>query len=277
MKAGHCNASLKNVIFPSSAALQKQQRCAWTNTKPSSRWLSTIYLHRDLKCVTTNQAITLQPPVVIKAPNEGSSFDVAICIDSTQAHKARQELAQRHPTLLIEQYIAGKELAVGVIAPGSGKNGDNATDQALPPVHIVPATEFYDYHAKYHSNDTQYFVDPNQIDLPAQVLAHVQQLALDVHPRAGLPAHEPHRFYCGQKPSAVDFGNQYDPRVHRPFALAHGRHLRRPADARIGGSSSRISDGPAVIVSHQETLPSVCHGLLATRVRASRSGPARTR
>ncbi|SPX42915.1 D-alanine--D-alanine ligase [Haemophilus influenzae] len=49
-------------------------------------------------------------------------------------------------TILIEEWLAGDELTVPVL--------DN---QVLPAIRIVPEGEFYDYEAKYISDNTQYF------------------------------------------------------------------------------------------------------------------------
>ena len=55
-------------------------------------------------------------------------------------------LARRYPgELLMEQLIEGDELTVGILG-----------DEALPSIRIVPATGYYDYHAKYIAETTQY-------------------------------------------------------------------------------------------------------------------------
>lgn len=50
-------------------------------------------------------------------------------------------------TVLIEEWLSGDELTVPVL--------DN---EVLPSIKIVPEGEFYDYNAKYLSDNTQYFV-----------------------------------------------------------------------------------------------------------------------
>jgi D-alanine-D-alanine ligase len=47
--------------------------------------------------------------------------------------------------LLMEQMVVGDEFTVGIFG-----------DLALPSIRIVPAGEWYDYHAKYIADDTQY-------------------------------------------------------------------------------------------------------------------------
>ncbi len=116
------------------------------------------------------------PPMVIKAPCEGSSIDLFICKTQDQVDKARAELEPRHTDLLAEQFIKGKEITIGVIDIGAGF-------QALPPIHIIPATDFYDYEAKYTRDDTQYLFD---IDVPAPILSQMQDITVRVARSLGL-------------------------------------------------------------------------------------------
>ena len=84
-------------------------------------------------------------PVVVKPSHEGSS--VGITRVRVQADMAGAvELAARYDgELVIEQMIEGAEYTVGILQ-----------GEALPSIHIVPKGEFYDYHAKYVAEDTQY-------------------------------------------------------------------------------------------------------------------------
>ena len=84
-------------------------------------------------------------PVIVKPACEGSSVGVTRCFkDSDLA--AAVELAARYPgPLLVEQLIEGDEYTVAVLG-----------SEALPSIRIVPAGEYYDYHAKYVAEDTQY-------------------------------------------------------------------------------------------------------------------------
>jgi len=100
-----------------------------------------------------NQTPTLTPPVVVKPNDDGSSIDLAICHDQAALNTAWDELSSRNSSLLVEQLIHGKELTVSVIAD------ENGHPTALPSIHIIPATDFYDYQAKYFRDDTQYLFD----------------------------------------------------------------------------------------------------------------------
>ena len=133
------------------------------------------------------QKRTLELPVVIKAASEGSSIDLAICHTKAEYRKAMDRLRTRHDALLVEQFIVGRELTVGVIpldASGQPLPGLAHQDghQALPAIHIIPATAFYDYKAKYTREDTQYRFE---IDLPAPTLRLVGMLSLEAHELLG--------------------------------------------------------------------------------------------
>lgn len=109
-------------------------------------------------------------PAVLKPVHEGSSVGVHICTDHAAWEagvEAVREDVTRHPArvYMVERAIlGGRELTVGVLDA-----------QALPVIEIVPKEAFYDYHAKYHSDDTRYLVNP---DLPAGVGAQIQAWAL---------------------------------------------------------------------------------------------------
>lgn len=84
-------------------------------------------------------------PVIVKPSCEGSSVGVSRVFDDAGL-EAAVELAARYPgELLMEQLIEGDELTVGILG-----------GIALPSIRIVPAGEYYDYHAKYIAEDTQY-------------------------------------------------------------------------------------------------------------------------
>jgi D-alanine-D-alanine ligase len=84
-------------------------------------------------------------PVVVKPSHEGSSVGITR-VRSPMDLSAAIELAARYDgELVIEQLIEGGEYTVGIL-----------DGEALPSIHIVPAGEYYDYHAKYVAEDTQY-------------------------------------------------------------------------------------------------------------------------
>jgi D-alanine-D-alanine ligase len=114
-------------------------------------------------------------PFVIKPANEGSSVGVSIVEARDQLAPALALARQFHGPVIVEDYIAGTEVFVGIL------NG-----RVLGSVEVRPATRFYDYEAKYKRSDTQYLIPP---ELPASVIARSHQLALAAYQALGCTGH----------------------------------------------------------------------------------------
>ena len=82
-------------------------------------------------------------PMVVKAPNGGSSVGVFIVENEDEAKKAIAECFKLDNHVLLEQFIKGREFTCGVV---DGK--------ALPIVEIEPVSGFYDYKNKYQAGST---------------------------------------------------------------------------------------------------------------------------
>jgi D-alanine-D-alanine ligase len=104
---------------------------------------------------------------VVKAISSGSSIDVFLCKAPAelpaQAREAVQTLLTRHTAVLVEQYIDGPELTVGLLE-----------EEPLAPIRIVPKGEFFDYNAKYKASDTEHRFDTG---LPADMVEKCRELA----------------------------------------------------------------------------------------------------
>jgi len=108
-------------------------------------------------------ARSLGLPVIVKPACEGSSVGVSRVFNDADL-EAAVELAARYPgELLMEQMIVGEELTVGILG-----------EESLPSIRIVPAGEYYDYHAKYIAEDTQYLCP----GLDGDAESEVRRLAL---------------------------------------------------------------------------------------------------
>ena len=84
-------------------------------------------------------------PAVVKPSHEGSSVGITRVRAQSDLAEAVKLAARYDGELVIEQMIEGDEYTVGILQ-----------GEALPSIHIVPKAEFYDYHAKYVAEDTQY-------------------------------------------------------------------------------------------------------------------------
>jgi D-alanine-D-alanine ligase len=110
----------------------------------------------------------MAPPYVVKPNAEGSSVGVFLVFEG--ANSPPQELAAPSWTygeeVMIEPYIAGKELAVAVLG-----------DKALAVTEIIPTTGFYDFEAKYGDGGSRHV-------LPAPIPGHVADEAMRLAERA---------------------------------------------------------------------------------------------
>src|SRR3954470_12329410 len=119
------------------------------------------------------KAHVMPPPYVIKPIAEGSSVGVFI-VTEDHTHPP-QELTREDwaygDRLIVEKYIAGKELTCAVIG-----------DQALGVIEIVPTVAFYDYEAKYAPGGSKHLLPAPVSDF---VYQQVRKLALAAHQALG--------------------------------------------------------------------------------------------
>ncbi|MDC0724168.1 D-alanine--D-alanine ligase [Phytobacter diazotrophicus] len=104
-------------------------------------------------------------PVIVKPSREGSSVGMSK-VEESGALAAALALAFQHDDeVLIEKWLSGPEFTVAML----GK-------EILPSIRIQPAGTFYDYEAKYLSDETKYFCPSG---LEAEDEANLQNLVLD--------------------------------------------------------------------------------------------------
>jgi len=102
---------------------------------------------------------------VVKPIRQGSSVGISIVTEPRQAIAAAQKTCSEFGDCMIEKFIPGREVTVGILQ-----------DQALPIIEIRSKTGFYDYQAKYIDERTEYLFDT--ID-DAVVSAKIKTAALD--------------------------------------------------------------------------------------------------
>lgn len=100
--------------------------------------------------------VTLPLPFVVKPAREGSTIGISIVRREDEKHAALESALRLDEKLVIESYVAGREITVGLV------NG-----RALPVVEVKPASGFYDYTAKYTKGMTEYLV-------PATLDQHIE-------------------------------------------------------------------------------------------------------
>ena len=85
---------------------------------------------------------------VVKPATQGSSVGVSIVVGAKAAAKAAKKCMKEFGNCIIEEFISGRELTVGIV---DGK--------VLPIIEIKSKTDFYDYNAKYIDERTEFIFD----------------------------------------------------------------------------------------------------------------------
>jgi D-alanine-D-alanine ligase len=128
--------------------------------------------------IQPGQRPTIPLPIVIKTPRQGSTVGVIIVKHESEIDSAISEAANYGRELLIEKFVSGRELTIGILG-----------DQALPILEIIPKGGFYDFNNKYPFLNPQAgggaeHVCPAKID--TEKTKEIQQLALRAFRAAGL-------------------------------------------------------------------------------------------
>jgi len=109
----------------------------------------------------------LKLPLVVKPATHGSSIGLSIIHKPEHISPAINLAFAFDERIIIEEYIKGRELTVGILE-----------ERAMPVIEIVPKHAFFDYQAKYKKGLTDYIVPAR---LSPQVASGVRQAALSAH------------------------------------------------------------------------------------------------
>ena len=132
----------------------------------------------EMEIVTTENRVNLNPmavvkklglPLMVKPSLEGSSVGLTKVKAVEELESAVDFALKFDRTVLIEEWLAGDEFTVPVL-----------DGEVLPSIKIVPEGEFYDYDAKYISDNTQYFCPAGLTEEREQELRRLVKQAYDV-------------------------------------------------------------------------------------------------
>jgi D-alanine-D-alanine ligase len=184
----------------------------------------------------TRNAEELFAPCVVKAVDSGSSIDVYICRTMDEARTACDTVLAKHGRALVEEFIEGPELTVGLLE-----------EKPLAPIRIVPKNKFFDYEAKYKRTDTEHRFDTG---LPPELVERCRELARLANGVVGArdlarvdimidERHKPYLLEINTLPgftpvsllpeAAKHAGIEFGPLVDRLVRRAHQRHQARAA------------------------------------------------
>lgn len=227
----------RGLAFVGSGA--KASRLGMNKVETKRAWERAGLPTPSYRVVKRGQAIPEIPgAAVVKAIDSGSSIDVHVCRTPGTATKAVADVLAKHPEALVEQFIDGPELTVGLLE-----------EEPLAPIRIVAKRAFFDYEAKYKLNDTEHRFDTA---LPAEVVSICKQLAKQANAVVGArdlaridimldAKHNPYLLEINTLPgftsksllpeAAAHDGIQFGPLVDRLVRRAYARHKNAKAPA----------------------------------------------
>lgn len=114
-------------------------------------------------------------PVMLKPLKEGSSVGVEKATTEEELFASLEKIIEEFKGALVERYITGQEITVGVIEELSVGNGGGMHAVALPILELRPKSKagFYDYEAKYTKGMTEFI-------LPAELSDETTELAKEL-------------------------------------------------------------------------------------------------
>ncbi len=175
---GDLQAELEKQGIAYTGARETSSRLAFDKIKSKQRFVSNQVKTPASHTLsgTCDKPDDILFPCVVKPPSEGSSVGVHIVQSEDEWEAAVKDAARYGSSILLEEYIKGKELTVGVVG-----------DQVLPVIHIEPKSGFYDMKNKYpwllDEGGTDYHCPA---DLPGEVTERVQALAWQAHCALGV-------------------------------------------------------------------------------------------
>lgn len=113
----------------------------------------------------------LSYPVIVKPSREGSTIGIVRVKSSDELLPALQEAAKYDARVLVEEFVRGQEVTVGVI------NGE-----PLPLIEVVPKSGFYDFQSKYTKGATEYILPAR---LPEKLSREIQEATLEIYRELG--------------------------------------------------------------------------------------------
>ena len=135
----------------------------------------TIHKGEDIEALCAATLVDYGLPLVCKPCNQGSSLGVRIVEREPDLVNAGSEILSKFGSLLIEEYIPGRELTAGILLL-------HGKERVLPLVEVEPKSGFFDYTAKYSEGMSEFLV-PAPLDRETTHL--VQEVSLAAHQALG--------------------------------------------------------------------------------------------
>lgn len=170
---GQVQQILDDAGVPYSGSGVQASRLAFSKSASKERFLQHhvhtppyVLIHEaDTAEQILKHALSLGFPLVVKPDTQGSSLGVTFVYSPDDLPKALTRCFHLDSFGLLEQAIAGTEWTLGVV-----------DDTPLPLIEILTPRSFFDYHAKYEDELTQYNFN---YTVPPDVVSCIEQAGLN--------------------------------------------------------------------------------------------------
>ena len=167
---GQVQQILENRGVPYTGEGVAESRLAFDKIPSKEKFTTHGVATPQWEIIHLGQQPSLPLPYVIKAPRQGSTVGVYIVNEASQVATALSEATKYDNELLVEEFIPGRELTIGVLG-----------DLALPILEIIPKSGFYDFNDKYPFLNPQGGGGAQHIcpaEIPGDLASRIQDLAL---------------------------------------------------------------------------------------------------
>ena len=137
---------------------------------PTPKWILVKSDNFSTQLLNQN-SIKFDFPYIVKPADEGSTVGLSLINNVSEIDDAINLAGKYSTNILIEEYIPGRELTVGILG-----------SKVLPIVEIISDNELYDYDCKYTKGKSQYKVPA---ELPGKVARKIQGDALKIYKAVG--------------------------------------------------------------------------------------------
>jgi D-alanine-D-alanine ligase len=153
-------------------------RIAFDKILSKEKFLERGVVTPESEVIEAGQGPKMSAPLVVKPARQGSTVGIVIVKQASELDAALKEAAKFDHKLLIEKFVSGRELTIGILG-----------DQALPIIEIIPKGGFYDFNTKYpflnpQAGASAEHVCPAKID--STLTKKIQELALAAFRALGL-------------------------------------------------------------------------------------------
>ena len=180
---GALQAYLENQQMPYTGTGIESSRIAFDKLLSKEKFVAAGVPTPKSESVPAGETPKMAPPLVVKPPCEGSSVGIHVVQTAEELSPALEDAAKYAEEILIEQFVAGRELTVGVL-----------DGEVFPVVEIIPPADgWYDMETKYPwlsgKEGGSTYVCPAEFDdattekIQAAALAAYKSLEIEVYAR----------------------------------------------------------------------------------------------